>query len=80
MGQYVRKNKLSHLNFQYQELGLLISKAYPNLGVSHDGDTSCDCCEGILKIKCPWTSREKLMGEYETQPESCSITTIPYSN
>lgn len=50
----------------------MISQAYPNLGVSHDGDISCNCCgEWILKIKCPWTSREKLISEYLTQPEPC---------
>ena len=77
MGRYVRKNKFSHMNFQSQELGLLISQAYPNLGVAHNGVIACNCCgKGILKIKCPWTSREKLISEYVTQPGSSLITTI----
>ena len=70
--RYVRKNKSSHINFQCQECGLFISQAYPYLGTSPDGFISCNCCgEGILEIKCPWTSRGKLISEYVTQSESC---------
>ena len=33
---------------------------------------SCNCCgEGILEIKSPWTSRERLFTEYITPLESC---------
>ena len=68
----LRKNKSSNINFQFQEPGLFISQAYPNLGASPDGVISCNCCgERILEIKCPWTSRERLISEYITKPESC---------
>ena len=70
--RYVRKNKSSHINFQCQESGLFISQAYPYSGASTDGVISCNCCgEGILEIKCHWTSRERLISEYIKQPESC---------
>ena len=70
--RYVRKNKSPYINFQCQESGLFISQAYPYLGASPDGVISCNCCgEEILEIKCPWTSRERLISEYITQPESC---------
>ena len=69
--RYVTKNKSSRINFQCQESGLFISQAYPYLRASPDGVISCNCCgEGILEIKCPWTSRERLISEYMTQPES----------
>ena len=69
---YVRKNKLSHINFLCQESGLFISQAYLYLGASPDGVISCNCCgKGILEIKCPWISQERLIGECITQPESC---------
>ena len=51
-----------------QEPGLFLSQAYTYLGDSPDGVIRCNCCgEGILEIKCPWTSREKLNSEYITQ-------------
>ena len=55
-----------------QEPGLFLSQAYTYLGDSPDGVIRCNCCgEGILEIKCPWTSREKLNSGYITQPEPC---------
>ena len=70
--RYITKNKLSHIHFQCQESGLFIFPVYPYLGASPDGFISCNCCdEGILEIKCPWTSQERLISEYITQPESC---------
>ena len=64
----LRKNKSSNINFQFQEPGLFISQTYPNLGASPDGVISCNCCgERILEIKCPWTSRERLISEYITK-------------
>ena len=70
--RYVTKNKLSHIHFQCQESGLFIFLVYLYLGASPDGFISCNCCdEGILKIKCSWTSQERLISENITQPESC---------
>ena len=70
--RYVRKNKSSHINFQCQDPELFVSQAYPYLGARPDGVISCNCCgEGMLEIKCPWSSRERLISEYITQPESC---------
>ena len=71
--RYVTKNKSSRINFQCQESGLFISQAYPYLRASPDGVISCNCCgEGILEIKCPWTSRQRLISEYSiTKPEPC---------
>ena len=70
--RYVKKNKSSHIKFQCHEPGLFISQACPYLGASSDGVISCNCCgEEILDIKCPWTSRERLLSEYITQPGSC---------
>ena len=61
---YVRKNKLPHINFHCQESALFISQFYPYLGTSPDGVISCNCCDQeILEIKCPWTSRERLISE-----------------
>ena len=72
--RHVKKNKLSHINFQCQESGLFISQACPYLGASLDGAISCNCCgEGILEIKCSWNSRERLISEYITQPGSCFL-------
>ena len=46
--------------------------AYPYLEANPDGVISCNCCgEWILEIKCSWTSQEKLISEYVTQPERC---------
>ena len=64
--------KINHINFQWQESGLFISQTYPYIGTSPDGVISGNCCgKGILEIKCPWTSREKLISESVTQPVSC---------
>ena len=69
--RYVGKIKSSYINFQCQESGLFGSQAYPYLRASPDGVITCNCCgEGILEIKCPWTSRERIISEYITQPAS----------
>ena len=71
-GKDIRKNKSSHRNFRCQEYGIFISQTYPYLGASSDGVISCKCFgKEILEISCPWTSREKLISEYVTQPETC---------
>ena len=60
------------MNFQSQESKLLTFQSYPNLRASHDSVLSCNCCgTGILKRKCHWTSWEKLISKYVTQPEPC---------
>ena len=62
--KYVRKSKLSQMNFQCQESGLFISQEYPYFEASPDCVISCNCYgEGILEIKCPWASRERLISE-----------------
>ena len=54
--RYLRIDKFSHLNFKFQKSGLFMSHAYRYL------ESSWNCCdEGILHVKCPWTSRENLI-------------------
>ena len=66
--RYVSKSKFSHINFPCQESRLFISEAYQYVGSHPDGAISCNCCgEGPFEIKCPWTSRERLISEYVTQ-------------
>ena len=71
-GKDIRKNKSSHRNFRCQEYGIFISQTYPYLGASSDGVISSKCFDKeILEKSCPWTSREKLIKEYVTQPKTC---------
>ena len=75
--RYVRKNKLSRINFQCQESGLFIPETYPSLGAIPDDVISCNYYgEEILEIKSPQTSRAKLISQYLVQPESCLTQTI----
>ena len=46
-----------HEGFCVQSAGLLVSTTFPFLGASPDGITSCSCCAGLLKIKCPYKHR-----------------------
>ena len=69
-GKDIRKNRSSHRNIRCQESDT--SQTYPYLGASSDGVISCKCFgKEILEISWPWTSREKLISEYVTQPETC---------
>jgi hypothetical protein len=43
-----------HSSFQCDEVGFLIDRHDPFLGVSSDGLVACQCCgRGIIEIKCP---------------------------
>ena len=47
--------KKSHVHFEVQKAGLLISTKYPFLGATPNGIVSCSCCRtGLLEIKCPY--------------------------
>lgn len=64
----------NHAHFQVNEVGLVISKIYPQFGASPDGIVYCECCEGgCLEVKCPYTlaSEHMSLEEFAEKKQSC---------
>lgn len=55
---YTQKMSVCHKNLQVCMCGFLVNTAYPEVGASPDGLTTCECCgKGCLEIKCPFKYR-----------------------
>lgn len=61
-----------HEQFSCKTTGLIISPTLPYLPASPDGLVSCTCCgNGVLEVKCPYTSRNCSLEDYISLPTSC---------
>ncbi len=59
MWQDISMANEKHVEFQCNQVGLVIHPLYPYLGASPDGFVSCLCCgEGIIEIKCPYSVKD----------------------
>ena len=46
--------KRTHLNFNCNDIGVVLFKKYPYLGASPDLIVKCTCCgKGVVETKCP---------------------------
>merc|ERR1712176_420724 len=51
----------AHKNLKVDDIGLVIDKTHPFIGVSPDMEIKCDCCgNGIGEIKCPYSVRDQI--------------------
>ncbi|CAI5668225.1 unnamed protein product [Oreochromis niloticus] len=55
---YTQTMSACHKNLQVRMCGFLVNTAFPEVGASPDGLTTCECCgKGCLEIKCPFKYR-----------------------
>lgn len=55
---YTQKMSACHKNLQVRMCGFLVNTAFPEVGASPGGLTTCECCgKGCLEIKCPFKYR-----------------------
>uniref|UniRef100_A0A3P9DA02 YqaJ viral recombinase domain-containing protein n=1 Tax=Maylandia zebra TaxID=106582 RepID=A0A3P9DA02_9CICH len=55
---YTQVMSACHKNLQVRMCGFLVNTAFPEVGASPDGLTTCECCgKGCLEIKCPFKYR-----------------------
>ena len=58
---YLMTKSRSHVNLKVNEIGIVIDKTYPFIGVSPDMEITCTCCgTGIGEIKCPYSVRDQI--------------------
>ena len=57
--KYLNTMKKTHRQLKSEEVGLIIMREKPFIGVSPDLKVTCICCgEGLLEIKCPYSIKE----------------------